>query len=445
MSRQPKATAVKQDAKPTLTPKLRFPEFREAEGWKEERLGSLGTFLRGLTYGATDVAETGLLVLRSTNIQGANLVLDKDLVFVDRGCAADLLLQPKDIVICMSNGSKALVGKSAEYKGEYQGDLTVGAFCSLFRPSKQFSKLAFQSEQYAKFVSISIGGGNINNLKNSDLENFGLPVPPSSAEQQKIAECLTTLDEVIAAQSQKLDALKTHKKGLMQQLFPREGETLPRLRFPEFNSPWKVGTIDDLASTVMGNAFKSTDFAESGTQVIRIGNLYQGELQLDRAPVYLSDAQAKENLKFIVNPSDLLMSMTGTVGKRDYGFVIQIPADCEPLLLNQRVMKLAPTHNCHAGFLLQLLKDERLLDNLYSLPGGTKQANLSAQAVKDLGVSYPQKPEQQRIATCLTSLDDLITAHSAKLSALKTHKKGLMQQLFPSENLEEGSEKLASG
>ncbi|MEP7152937.1 MAG: restriction endonuclease subunit S [Nitrospira sp.] len=123
--------------------------------------------------------------------------------------------------------------------------------------------------------------------------------------------------------------------------------------------------------------------------------------------------------------------MTGTVGKSDYGFVIQVPADCKPLLLNQRVMKLASTHNCDAGFLLQLLKDECLLDKLYSLPGGTKQAILSAQDVKGIEVSYPQKPEQQRIASCLSSVDELILGQSDKLEALTTQRKGLMQALFP--------------
>jgi len=263
---------------------------------------------------------------------------------------------------------------------------------------------------------------------------------PAPAEQQKIAECLSSVDELMVAQARKVEALKTHKKGLMQQLFPREGETQPRLRFPEFQNAgeWEVGLIGDLATTVMGNAFRSTDFVESGTQVVRIGNLYQGELQLERAPVYLSNAQAEENSKFRVQPLDLLMSMTGTVGKRDYGFVIRVPPDCKPLLLNQRVMKLAPTVKCDPGFLLQLLKSDRLLDAIYSVPGGTKQANLSAQHIKDLEISYPPKSEQQRIASCLSSLDALITAETQKLEALKTHKKGLMQQLFPSPEEVEG-------
>jgi type I restriction enzyme S subunit len=291
-------------------------------------------------------------------------------------------------------------------------------------------KFIFSVFQQVDWLKHNEAGG-VPSLSKTNIEKikFAIPAP---AEQQKIANCLTSVDELIAAQAQKVDALKTHKKGLMQQLFPREGETQPRLRFPEFKTLWKAGVLDQIASTVMGNAFRSTDFIESGTQVIRIGNLYQGELQLDRSPIYMSDSQASENSKFTVNAFDILMSMTGTMGKRDYGFVVQVPADCKQLLLNQRVMKIVPKRNCDAGFLLQLLKNESLLEQLYSIPGGTKQANLSAQDVKELNICYPQIPEQQRISSCLRTLDTLITTEAQKLETLKLHKRGLMQQLFPS-------------
>lgn len=244
--------ATETAASPTLVPKLRFPEFRAEPSWNQKALGTLGQFTRGLTYGADDVAPQGLLVLRSTNIQDGTLILHRDLVFVGKECPPTLRLRQGDIAICMSNGSKALVGKSAEYAGNYPADLTVGAFCSFFRPAVSFAKLAFQSKEYESYVGDLIAGGNINNLNNSVLEKFYFSIPPTEAEQQKIAECLSTLDELIGAESQKLDTLNAHKKGLMQQLFPREGETLPRLRFPEFQDApeWESKVVDELIEKV---------------------------------------------------------------------------------------------------------------------------------------------------------------------------------------------------
>lgn len=236
------------DVRSTVVPQRRFPEFQRSEGWKASVLGNRGRFLRGLTYAATDVGDDGLLVLRSTNIQDGNLVLDRDLVFVAKECPPDLLLQVGDLAICMSNGSKALVGKSAEFTGNYSGQITVGAFCSIFRPSLSFAKLAFKTHRYADYVAHAIGGGNINNLKNSALEAFEFAIPQSEAEQQKIADCLTSLDDLIAAQGRKVNALKDYKRGLMQHLFPREGEAVPRDRFPEFRktAPWTVRKIGEV-------------------------------------------------------------------------------------------------------------------------------------------------------------------------------------------------------
>ncbi len=207
-------------------PALRFPEFQNAGEWKPYKLNDFGSFFRGLTYSTADVSNDndGIGVLRSTNIQNNRLILDKDLVFVNKTCSSEQRLQKGDIVICMSNGSKALVGKNAELDQYISYDLTVGAFCSIFRPKNIFAKYLLQTKSYIKFVALAIGGGNINNLKNSDLENFVQFAPTKSEEQQKIADCLSSIDDLITAQTNRLEALKAHKKGLMQQLFPNIDE-----------------------------------------------------------------------------------------------------------------------------------------------------------------------------------------------------------------------------
>lgn len=203
-------------------PEFRFPEFQDAGEWQFYKLNDFGSFFRGLTYSTEDVSNDikGIGVLRSTNIQNNRLIFDKDLVFVNKTCSSEQRLRKGDVVICMSNGSKALVGKNAELGLDISYDLTVGAFCSIFRPKNMFAKYLLQTDSYAKFVALAIGGGNINNLKNSDLGNFIQFAPGDPVEQQKIADCLSSVDDLIMAQTNRLEALKTHKKGLMQQLFP---------------------------------------------------------------------------------------------------------------------------------------------------------------------------------------------------------------------------------
>ena len=399
-------------------PNLRFPEFRDNPGWQRKRLGALGTFTRGLTYSADDVAELGLLVLRSGNIQGGRLVLEFGLVYVDKECPADLLLRDGDIAICMSNGSKALVGKSAEYRGGHPGDVTVGAFCSIFRASIEFAKIVFATRGYADFVAHGIAGGNINNLKNSDLEALEFPIPGDGAEQQKIADCLGSLDNLIVAEGRKLEVLRQHKQGLMQQLFPQPGETVPRIRFPEFREgvEWNERPLSQLLTFQSGFPFSSSNFGgeKQGFRLIR-----NRDLRSDDRVVYY-DGQSSPD--FIVNEGDLLVGMDGDftpcVWRRGTG------------LLNQRVGRVLPRGEHVLTFLGYLL--EIHLKVVQEDTGRTTVKHLSSKQVEGLVAHVPDPAEQQRIADALAAVDVCIDGQAAKYGLLKMHKQGLLQQLFPS-------------
>ncbi|WP_439438172.1 restriction endonuclease subunit S [Salinivibrio costicola] len=193
---------------------------------------------------------------------------------------------------------------------------------------------------------------------------------------------------------------------------------------------WKLGCLSDLADTVMGFAFKSADFTEAGVPLLRMGNLYQNSLDLQRSPVFLPEKFKAEYKRFLVKPGDLVMSMTGTMGKRDYGFTVKIPEGAPDSLLNQRVMKFIPKSGVSSGYLLNLLRSELILSRLYSFPGGTKQANLSAKQVQDLPAPIAPPYEQKKIAQILSTWDQAITATERLLESSQQRKKGLMQQLL---------------
>ncbi len=197
---------------------------------------------------------------------------------------------------------------------------------------------------------------------------------------------------------------------------------------------WKKGLVSDLADTVMGYAFKSNDFVKKGIPLVRMGNLYQNQFQLDRSPIYLPDDFATEYEKFLLQSGDLVMSMTGTMGKRDYGFAVEIPENTQDCLLNQRVLKIEPKNRDAKGFVLNVLKSEIFLSKLYSLPGGTKQANLSATQIREISVLIPPLPEQQKIAKILTTWDKAISTTERLVDNSTQQKKALMQQLLTGKN-----------
>jgi len=213
----------------------------------------------------------------------------------------------------------------------------------------------------------------------------------------------------------------------MQQLFPRAGETQPRLRFSEFKNAeaWEQTTLGGVSRLRNGYAFKSAEYVDDGPyRIVTIANVQQGNLTLEstkRMAALPPDIQDHQ----VLSPKDILISMTGNVGR-----VCRVSA--KDLLLNQRVGKLVP-EKIDAAFFYQLLQREEFRNVMQLKAAGGAQGNLSAGDITEYAFSIPTRTaEQQRIADCLSSLDALITAATQELDTLKTHKKGLMQQLFPS-------------
>jgi type I restriction enzyme, S subunit len=242
---------------------------------------------------------------------------------------------------------------------------------------------------------------------------------PSPNEQQRIADCLTSLDALIAAQSEKLDALKTHKKGLMQQLFPREGETLPRLRFPEFRDAgkWREKKLGDVGSVRMcKRILKEQTTPHGDIPFFKIGTFGSTP---DAYISYELFERYRKNFPFPKNGA-ILISASGTIGR-----TVRYKGELA-YFQDSNIVWLENSENLIAdNFLFYLYQ---LIDWSPSVGAIQRLYNENILAAK---VKFPSIPEQQRVADCLTSLDALITAQTEKLDALKTHKKGLMQQLFP--------------
>ena len=232
---------------------------------------------------------------------------------------------------------------------------------------------------------------------------------PTKLEQQKIADCLSSVDELIAAQARKLDALKTHKKGLMQQLFPREGETQPRLRFPEFQNAreWGLKTIGGVCNLKAGEFVSASaikDTFKNGLFPCYGGNGLRG---------YVKSCTHEGTYVLIGRQGALCGNVNLFHGK---------------FHATEHALVVSP----HDGIATKFLYYALDWLNLNRFAIGQAQPGLSVGVLNNLPLAVPNdEAEQQRIADCLTSLDDLIAAQTQKLGTLKTHKKGLMQQLFP--------------
>ncbi|NQW39494.1 MAG: restriction endonuclease subunit S [Cyanobacteria bacterium] len=240
---------------------------------------------------------------------------------------------------------------------------------------------------------------------------------PSFAEQQKIADFLSSLDEFIAVQARKVDALKTHKKGLLQQLFPCEDETQPRLRFPEFqNVPaWNVKALGRVAENLDNHRAPITSSDRKAGKI----PYYGASGIVDYVEGYIFD----EDLLCVSEDGANLVSRT---------YPIAFPISGKTWV-NNHAHVLRFNSSCTKKF-VELYLNSIKLDDFIT---GIAQPKLNKAMLDRIPIPQTSDSEQERIASCLGNLDALITAETQKLAALKTHRKGLMQQLFPAPGMDE--------
>ena len=249
-----------------------------------------------------------------------------------------------------------------------------------------------------------------------------VPLPGGSrslAEQQKIADCLSSLDELITAETQKLDALKTRKKGLMLQLFPRDGETVPRLRFPEFQDAgeWETAFGDELFDQITNKNHNSDIPVLAITQE-------HGAIPRNMIDYHVSVTDKSLESYKVVEVGDFVISLRSFQGGIEFSRYRGI---CSPAYI---ILRLRHGHS--EEYFMHYLKTDRFIAQMTKNLEGLRDGKLiSYKQFSELELPIHSRGEQQKIADCLSSLDELITAQTHKLDILKAHKKGLMQQLFP--------------
>jgi type I restriction enzyme, S subunit len=257
---------------------------------------------------------------------------------------------------------------------------------------------------------------------------------PPLPEQKKIAHILSTVQRAIEEQERIIQTTTELKKALMHKLFTEGVRNEPQKQTEIGLIPenWELVELGDVIRLFAGFAFKSQEgVKDTNTQLLRMGNLYQNTLDLGRSPIFYPDSFAATYKRFILEEGDLVMSLTGTSGKEDYGFTVRIPETGKSLLLNQRVTRIDITDNrLQKDFAHQFLLSRKFLDFLYPTAKGMKQANLSTNAMKKLKVVLPDKQEQNEIAACFKSLDQKIVVTGPKVAALQELFRTLLNELM---------------
>lgn len=406
-----------------LVPTLRFPAFKDAKGWKEKPLGKASEILRGGSPRPIDAYLTddknALNWLKIGDI-------DKDSKYVSHtsgkvkpeALSKTREVHPNDLIMSnsMSFGRPYIMNIRSCI---HDGWLAITEIDDeIDRDYLYYYILSNSSQSY--FLNAAAGGG-IKNLNAEIVKKLPLLFPKEKDEQKEIAACLSSLDELITVQDMKVNTLKKHKKGLMQQLFPQEGETLPKQRFPEFKDAgkWEEKSINQICNKPYSGGTPPTSKREyyGGT----IPFIRSAEIDKDKTELFLTEFGVQNSSAKYVKKGDVLIALYGA----NSGDVALSKIDG---VINQAILCLSSTDSNAFLYHYFTFKKEWLI-NKY-IQGG--QGNLSGDIIKSIELYFPTPTEQQRIADCLSSINEVITAQAKKAETLKAYKKGLMQQLFPS-------------
>ena len=294
----------------------------------------------------------------------------------------------------------------------------------------------FRSSHWHGYLRrVSNSGARHDRMAITNADMMRMPIPtPTLREQQKIADCLDSLDDLIAAEGRKLEVLRQHKQGLMQQLFPRPGETVPRVRFPEFqNAPeWKtkiLRTQGRFLSSLTGKA--ATDFDAGDAAFVPYTNVFSNEFTdtTDLRSVNVADDESQS----AVAKGDVFFTVSSETPE-EAGMSSVLLEEIDNCYLNSfcTLFRFDAGKSPNSVFLGYLLRSETAREHLSRGAQGATRYNISRATFRSLPIVVPSDPEQKKIAECLGPLDDVIMAESERVNALRKHRRGLMQRLFPS-------------
>ena len=394
-----------------LVPTLRFPEFRDAGEWVETPLKVIAD---PVSERATQDVENNILSLSGED----GLVLQRE--YFGKKVAGEnserYLKIVRDDFVYNDRTTKASTYGTIKRLTKYSGGIVSPIYkCFRFNADENpvFWEWYFESGIHDKQLRSLVNEGARAGRFNISISQFLSTAAwrPNEDEQQKIADCLASIDELLTMEGQKLAALKAHKKGLMQQLFPAQGETLPTLRFPEFRDAdvWINKQLCKVADVNASGDLDSEYFSPTKTDQ-HIYPIYSNSVTQEGLYGYCTYPKYKKD--------SVTITARGTLGVafcRDHDYVGI-----------GRLLILSNLKNVIPYFLQEIwnYSAKMPLEN-----GGIPQ--LTAIKARAVELYLPEKEEQQKIADFLSSIDELITAQTQKLSTLKAHKKGLMQQLFP--------------
>lgn len=411
-------------------PKLRFKADSETPfpDWEEKKIGELGTFTKGAPLSKADISDCGVPFILYGELYTTYNEVAYDIQRRTQSETDKKYYSHVGDVVIPTSGETAeeistatcVMAQNVILAGDlniYRSDIVDGRIMSYILNHQAKWKIATLAQ-----------GKSVVHIQAAQLSGVAVKYPPSTVEQQKIAFLFTELDSLIQSAEKELEGYRELKQGMLQKMFPKKGELVPEIRFPEFSGEWKKYELGDVLN----------DMYNGQTPSRSKPNYWNGDVkwlssgELNRQTVYDSiesiteEGRKSANLR-IIPKGTFVMAITGLEAAGTRGNCALLGFNTT---LNQSCMALFPNENLlTTKFLFQWYKN---VGEEYGITytQGTKQRSYNAQLLEILPISLPTIKEQNKITCLLEEIDNLIASQQQELDGYKELKKGLLQQMF---------------
>ena len=409
-------------------PQLRFPEFKNEEEWEEKKLGEIANFINGKAYKQEELLTTG----KYRVLRVGNFFTNNEWYYSDLELEEDKYCENGDLLYAWSASFGPHLWNEEKVIYHYH----IWKVKNKHGVNKHYLYNLLDYET-SRMKARSLNGFALMHITKGTIEAWESIIPKSEKEQQKIAKCISSLDEVITAHSQKLELLKEYKKGLMQNLFPQKGEKTPKVRFKEFKDEWEEVPFSSYILVIDGdrgvNYPKIEEYSSKGYCVfLNAKNVTKNGFAFNEIQ-FITKEKDKILRKGKLSRNDIVLTTRGSLGQ--FAFYDEsipfenIRINSGMVILRSRNKEILP------NYLYNFCKSDVIQSTIQSQGFGNAVQQLTVNVINNFILYYPKNiKEQQKIASCLSALDELVIAQGEKIEQLKQHKKGLMQGLFPKMN-----------
>ncbi len=400
-------------------PIFRFKGY--TDDWKQRKLGDVLALENGYAFQSDYFVDdsTGLVVATPGNVNiDGGFIEDGGKNYSHEGpCPAKFVFQAGDIFVTMTDltPSANTLGKPAivpHNEITYLHNQRLGKLVN-FKGYKEFLFSMLCTTNYHEQIVKTASGTTVRHSSPERILSYEAFFPDIE-EQRLIGQYFKNLDNLIVFNQRKCDALKKLKKGMLQKMFPKDGEKVPEFRFKGFTGDWEQRKLGDVAKFINGRAYSQDELLDNGKyKVLRVGNFYTNDSW------YFSDMELEE--KYYANDGDLLYTWSATFGPHIW--------HGDKVIYHYHIWKVDLSDKLDKMFALQLLEQDKAA--LLANTNGSTMIHVTKAGMEEKQVLLPADvTEQVKIGEYLCRLDNLFALHQRKCDALKELKKGFLQKMF---------------